>query len=578
MFAVVSAQPKNGGDCRRKLFPLLCSLRLALLFMSVVAACSIMRLQSPVRAAEAASSAPCVSCHREICERYAKTPMAHASGPAIDGMMPADYRHAASGIRYRVYTEGKTVWMSYERPMDSSRPGPGNPLTGRQELQLYLGSGKRGRTYLFQQEGYWFEAPINWYAKKQLWDMTPNHLSDREMPLTLPVDSGCLHCHASGVASSLPDARNHYAGLPFSQGGITCEGCHGDPSAHLASQGKVAMLKLNTLEPVRRDSVCLNCHLEGDAGVDRLGKKVENFRPGDNLFNYTEFFVYRSESGSGGRATSQWEALLESECKKKSGNRMTCSTCHDPHGSPASGERIMFYRQRCLQCHNDPAFVASHHPDNPDCTACHMARAASSDIAHEQVTDHFIRSHPPQRLATNVGSGTLEPVGGIPANDRELGLAYAQTAARGDREAMERAIALLSRAEKEGGGAADDSELHSRLGFVEQVNGQTDAAAEEYEKALKANPYDSLALGDLALIRATQRKYDEAERLWRAAFEHDPVQIGAGVNLAIVECETGHPRDALEALNRVLKFAPDNAKAYDLRKAVENGGKACARR
>lgn len=338
------------------------------------------------------------------------------------------------------------------------------------------------------------------------------------------------------------------------------------------------MMKLDSLEPVRRDSVCLNCHLEGDTAVDRLGKKAENFRPGDNLFDYTEFFVYRSEAGSGGRATSQWEALLESECKKKSGDRMTCSTCHNPHASPSAGQRVMFYRQRCLQCHNDPAFVSRHHPDNLDCTACHMARAASSDIAHEQVTDHFIRKHPPEELSRNVGSGTLAAVGGFPAGDRELGLAYAQMASRGDRESMNQAIALLGRVEKETGGAEGDSELHSRLGFLEQVSGKTDAAADEYEQALKANPYDSLALGDLALIHAARRQYDVAERLLKTAFEHDPVQIGAGMNLAVIDCETGNRPGALEALTRVLEFAPDDGKARTLLTTIQTGKMACGGR
>ena len=94
------------------------------------------------------------------------------------------------------------------------------------------------------------------------------------------------------------------------------------------------MLNLDALEPVRRDSVCLNCHLEGQTAVERPGRKPENFRPGENLFDYAQFFVYRSETGSGGRATSQWEALLQSACKRKSGDSMTCTTCHNPHGSP----------------------------------------------------------------------------------------------------------------------------------------------------------------------------------------------------------------------------------------------------
>ena len=167
--------------------------------------------------------------------------MAHASGRAIDGLIAADFRHAASGVHYRVYQEAGVAWMSYQRDamaldltdrVRSSEGTAGN-------CDVFIGSGKRGRTYLFKQDGYWFEAPINWYAKKQVWDMTPNHLSDHEMPLTLPVDPGCLHCHASGAASSLPDARNHYAGDPFAYSGIACESCHGDGSAHVASQGKV---------------------------------------------------------------------------------------------------------------------------------------------------------------------------------------------------------------------------------------------------------------------------------------------------------------------------------------------------
>lgn len=505
--------------------------------------------------------------------------MANASGLAADGLIPADFFHPASGVHYRVFSEGGHVWMTYEREGEPTPSGTGIPLHGRIELRFYIGSGKRGRTFLFERDGYWFEAPVNWYAKKRLWDMAPNHLSDREAPLTMAVDPGCLHCHTSGVAASLPDARNHYAGIPFASGGIHCSACHGDSSAHLASKGKVAMLKLDALDPVRRDSVCLNCHLEGETAVDRLGKNPQDFRPGDNLFDLTGFFVFRGERGSAGRATSQWEALLQSECKKKSGDRMTCTTCHDPHGSPPPDQRIAFYRQRCLQCHDQPAFVATHHPHTLDCTGCHMARPHSSDIAHEQVTDHLIRKTIPQNTPANQGPGipgALEAVWPGKADDRDLGLAYAQMAERGDRDAAQRAMTLLSRAEKHAAGAPPDPELHGRLGFLEQVSGDPAAAAKEYELAIKADPYDSLALGDLALIRAKQHHYAASERLWKAAFKHDPVEIGAGLNLGIVECDTGNPPEAIKALERVLQFAPDDPQAYRLLAAIESGKQTCS--
>jgi predicted CXXCH cytochrome family protein len=517
-------------------------------------------------------NAACAPCHRTIYERYRNTPMANASGPAADGLTQADFRDSISGIHYRVFPEGNRVWLAYER-----ENAPANQaLSGRQELRFFLGSGRRGRTYLFEQQGYWFEAPINWYAKKQLWDMTPNYLSAREMPLTLPVDPGCLHCHASAVAPSLDDARNHYAGSPFANGGITCAACHGDPTEHIVSGGKVHMLKINGLEPVRRDSVCLNCHLEGQVTVVRAGKQLQNFAPGENLFDYALFFVYDTEGGSGGRATSQWEALLTSVCKKKSGDRLTCTTCHDPHGSPSPAERVAFYRQRCLQCHDQPGFQQNHHPENLDCTTCHMARPPSNDIAHEQVTDHWIKKHVPQDRLPLASTGNLVSVGGFAAGDRDLGLAYAQMAARGDRQAGVRALELLRNAEKQAEDAPQDHELHAQLGFLEQINGESQQGAAEYRKALAADSYDSLAAGNLALIEAGQHRYTEATKLWTAVFAHDPVQLGAGLNLSVVQCGAGETDAAMKTLDRLLLFAPDNARArameYDIRSGKRNCG------
>jgi predicted CXXCH cytochrome family protein len=533
-------------------------------------------------AAASDPNAACAPCHRAIYERYRTTPMATASGPAMDGFIPADFLHSASGVHYRITTERGRVWLSYWRgvePTLAEAPAPvtSGLLSGRRELRYYIGSGTRGRTYLFTRQGYWFEAPINWYAKKQVWDMAPNEQSAREMPLTMPVDSGCLHCHVSGLASALPDARNHYASAPFAFGGITCSACHGDAAAHLASGGMVHMLNIDALEPARRDSVCLTCHLEGQAAVDRIGKRPEDFRPGDNLFDYTLYFVYRGENGSGGRATSQWEALLKSACKQKSGERLTCTTCHDPHGGPSPENRIAFYRQRCLKCHSREGFAEGHHPEKPDCTTCHMARPPSNDIAHEQVTDHWIRKRVSQERLPLATSGDLVAVGGIAANDRELGLAYAQMAVRGDREAGARAKDLLRRNEKKDTGAAGDHTLHAELGFLEQIDGNTKEAALEYRLALETDPYDSLAAGDLALIEARLHNPAEAIRLWRLVFEHDPSQLAAGMNLAVAECAEGEADAALGTLKQLLVFSPDNAQAKEFDEQVRSGKQKCGK-
>lgn len=496
--------------------------------------------------------------------------MANASGPAINGLTPADFTHPASGVHYLIYSESGHVYLSYDRPQAPLE----RRLNGRQELMYFLGSGKRGRTYLFEQQGYWFESPINWYTKKQIWDMTPNYLQAMEMPLTLPVDPSCLRCHASNVQPALPDARNHYATMPFLNGGITCTACHGDLSAHIAAKGHAPILNPKHLDPVRRDSICLNCHLEGKVVVVREGKSLLSFKPGDNLFDYASFFIPERESGSGGRATSQWEALSQSACKRASGDRLSCTTCHDPHSSPSPAERVQFYRQKCLTCHSLPEFAAKHHAEQQDCTSCHMPRSSTTDIAHEQVTDHRIQRYPNSEHPSPA-TGKLAAIGGTNISDRDLGLAYAQVARNGDRQALERALPLLQSAERQQPSSGSDHELHTELGFLEQVTGNTAEAQREYQAALSADPLDSIARGNLAFIDAQQHNYPSAIHQWQAVFDHDPAQVTAGINLAQVLCSIGQREAALDTLNRVLIFSPDNRQAHRMQIEILLNGTSC---
>jgi predicted CXXCH cytochrome family protein len=526
-------------------------------------------LETPTAYSEGAPSTPspveadddsaCADCHREIYDRYRQTPMARASGPALAGLLLGSFQHAASGVQYGVFLRDDKAWMSYRRPSVRSASPADWDLSGERQLRYFIGSGHRGRTYLYEESGLWFEAPINYYSKKGIWDMAPNFQASRNMPDSLPIDSNCLHCHATDVQSALPSARNRYADVPFRQGGIGCVACHGNAAEHLARKGQGKIINPARLITSRRDDICLQCHLEGDAAVYRGGKSLADFRAGDDFAAYVNYFVKEGAEAGGGRAASQYEALLRSRCKIVSGDKLTCTTCHDPHGTPPESNRVAYFRDKCLGCHTGQRMALEHHPEQRDCAVCHMPTSATTDISHEQLTDHRIQRSPSSvqlRLSTPMeGPYRLMPVGATKAGDRELGLAYSQAALRGSQDARQLARQLLQRAEAAG---ADDAELHSQLGLIEQMSGHLSIAQTEYDLALLKDPDNSTALGNKAVLEASSGRAADAIHLLQRVVQNDPSQVAASLNLAFMECVAGDREGARKVLSNLSRFSPDN--------------------
>ncbi|NYF78311.1 tetratricopeptide repeat protein [Granulicella arctica] len=519
----------------------------------------------------------CAGCHKEIYDRYEQTPMARGSGPALDGLgsfVPGGFRHAPSSVDYRVFLRDSDVWLTYNRDTQPS-------LHGELKLVYFIGSNQRGRTFLYQQDHRWFQAPINYYSRKALWDMAPGFGAVTSMPSPLPIDANCLHCHTTGVQTALPQARNRYAGAPFLQSGIGCVSCHGDPAAHLATQGHAPIVNPDKLAASRRDSTCLQCHLEGDAAVFRANTSPADFRPGDDLDRYAVYFVKAATQSGGGRAASQYEALLRSACKAGvsgkpgAGDKLTCTTCHDPHSTPTATERVAFYRAKCLTCHTGTAMATQHHPEQQDCATCHMPTRNTIDVSHNQSTDHNIQRNPATanlRFASLSESTELIPVGNTTVTDRDLGLAYAQLAERGDRASGQKALALLTQAEAAG---QTDTPVHVQLGFLNQRSGNAARAREEYEAALKADPYEPTALGNLAVLDAANGRTVEAIQLLERVIDADPIQTAAGLNLALIQCRLGDKQKALATLQTLSRFAPDNPQLHTFLATGSYAGQRC---
>jgi len=541
----------------------------------------------------------CARCHAEIFESYQRTAMAHASGPAvdtvkidavaIDAVTPAEFNHKPSGVHYRIYREEGRAWLSYDRPGNGR---PGDPaLHGKKELLYYIGSGRRGRSYLFETDGFLFESPVNWYSNKQTWDMAPAYQSAREIPLNLPAYTSCLHCHVSGMHAPLKGTANRYPTPAFRHNGVSCERCHGPGDAHINAAAHVnpgadvsggAIVNPAKLSAARRDEVCMQCHLEGKVAIERAGRHVYEFRPGATLADYVRYFVLVGGTSAGQSAglgaVSQVEALAQSGCKKKAGDAMSCISCHDPHRSPVPEERVAYYRKKCLACHGE-SFTAKHHADHPDCTACHMPSSASTDVAHTQVTDHRIPRRPqvsPQFLRDADERGSAPKLVPFPASQevdpRDLALAWESLVESGMTSAEPQTQKLLAAALK---GAPNDPALLAALGYIEQKRGATENARELYQQALRADPDLIDAATNLGVIEAQKGHLQDAVKLWQDAFQRAPDRSSIGMNIARAYCQAEKYDDARKTVVRVLEFNPDLDSAKKMFQGLSSTPASC---
>ncbi len=528
----------------------------------------------------AAGSEACSSCHSEIYQSYSKTAMAKASGAAADGVITGEFDDKASGVRYRVFRQDEHVWMSYERESEKFR--------GQDELLYFIGSGQKGRSYLFSVQGFLFEAPINWYSPEGRWGMTPAYAEARQIPMNLPAFMDCMNCHGSGLQPPLAGTDNKFTGAPFLHGGITCQRCHGAGEGHGASNSNSSSIHATNrpastvyspgfvstivnpakLPPDRRDVICMECHFEGNVAVDQPGRHLYQFQPGQRLSDYIHYFLLSGNEPETARALSQVEALALSECKRKSGDKMWCGSCHDPHAQPAAEEKAAYYRGKCLNCHGD-AFAAKHHRDKPDCTKCHMPALPSKNVTHTQGTDHRILLYPntPPLPRLQVRGTEGAPLVSFPGSDaplattRDFALAWETLAQRNVEGAAQRAQEYLGKAVTE---RPDDPVLLAALGFAEQKQGHEKEARELYERALQIDPLASGAATDLGILEARAGHLQRAVQLWQGAFKRVPYRSAIGMDLAMAFCVAGQKEEARRYVQRVLEFNPDYLKGKQL--------------
>ena len=459
--------------------------------------------------------------------------MARSFGAVVQPPPPGEFRHAASGQQFTVFSRvGQPLLRRRQTGFDGA---PSNVLERR--LDYWFGSGNHARSFVSRNAtGDLIELPLTWYAENGgHWGMSPAYDVAQHAGFSRKITYRCMSCHNAYPA--LPPASDQWenatrwpAQLPA---GIDCQRCHGPGQSHIeavrlrkpAGAVRAAIVNPARLDPVRKMEVCLQCHLETTNAplpnsLIRRGRGVFSYRPGEPLGDYALYFDHASESGHGDKfefASAPYR-LRQSRCFLESRGALTCTTCHDPHGQQTGIKR---YAEVCRSCH--PSAAASHVTRvSDDCVACHMPQRRPSDAIHVTIADHLIQRKPVAQTP-----GPLEEKPPAPYRGK---VALYYPASLADPAA---------------------SELYTA---VAQVVGQANLAQgiPLLEAAIaRWKPTQAQFYADLAAAYRLTGAVDRATDLYRQAIRLDPQSWPAYFGLGVIQ-------KAPDALRRAMTLAPWN--------------------
>jgi predicted CXXCH cytochrome family protein len=487
----------------------------------------------------------CARCHPRETARFLASAMGNSIGPAA-ALPAARVTHAPSGSVISVeYREERMFHVLSERGLTAEYP-----------IAYQIGSGLKGRTYAVQVGDYLLESPLSWY-KGLGWDVSPGYEAMPLIDFDRPITESCLFCHAGEVKFAGVDGRQLAASARVPA--ITCDRCHGPSGNHVRRPAATNIVNPAKLSGALRNSICEQCHLEGETRILNPGRTQWDYHPGDRL-ELTMVIYLRKQPNREPRAVTQVEELAGSKCARAGGGGLWCGSCHDPHGE--SRDRATRIAQVCTSCH--PVLSKAAHPPSPrgaknECSSCHMPGRPANNVAHLSVTDHRLRRPNAQNDAPYDGPQAVAAWREPPEEfrKRDLALAELQVASENKLPAMLsesiRLLEALPRAQQN-----SDPDVLSSLEVAFLGTSAPPKAVELSRWAVESMPQSPTFVLNygLALIRAGDLA--EAERQLLRAIELDPSLARAYAELAVLYDHEGRKADSIAAVGRLLKWNTQN--------------------
>jgi hypothetical protein len=387
----------------------------ALLVLAGGTLITAIRAQAPPSQTTAARSTPppstayagdqaCASCHDKEARTYATTPHATDSSlptaKTVLGNFTTGQNVLATANPNLIFAMVAADNGFYESAANIHNPE--HPSGEAARIDLVIGSGRRGQTYLYWKGDQLFELPVSYWAFTHQWINSPGYV-DGKVDFLRPIETRCLECHVTRFDST-PPPDNRYARSSLVLG-IGCERCHGPGRLHVeresgvhpprAGSTEIAIVNPARLPLDRQLDLCALCH----AGAGEPIAPSLTFQAGDSLTQFVKITAPPANTPIDVHG-NQVGALEASKCFTS--GKLTCSTCHNVHQTQETADA---FSSHCLQCHQVQAcgrYRQLGQAIRGRCVECHMpigqsqvlTAAAQGETFHARMRTHRIAIYP----------------------------------------------------------------------------------------------------------------------------------------------------------------------------------------
>lgn len=346
-------------------------------------------------------SETCVECHQDIANTHFKTAHYNTSAIADAKSIKGKFGRGTN----TVLINDATLEMVSERGSFYQKSFPRTRYTkpSTTKLDIVIGSGVKGQTFLNWQNDTLYQLQVSYYVPTQSWINSPNY------PLSSfkrSISDDCLKCHMTYAHNKKPDGKGNEYFKDKMIFGVDCERCHGPSEAHVVyhrANPDVTtaqfVTKIDSLSRQRKLDLCAQCH-SGLRNRQLKGNPF-SFLVGEDLEAYSKNYYSGKPKEELDVHGNQYGLLTSSACYIKS-PAMDCTTCHDPHKNQRGD--TPHFNNICMQCHTDQKSglctkeATGNNQADANCIKCHMPLVPSKSMRVQINSDSlekpvYIRTH-----------------------------------------------------------------------------------------------------------------------------------------------------------------------------------------